>query len=61
MGKVERAGKQTKINQFWRCIADCEKRIFGRKCLVAGGDHCPIDINPVIDRLGIGWRLVDKY
>ena len=28
---------------------------------MAGGDHCPIDINPVIDRLGIGWRLVDKF
>ena len=60
MGQVESAGKNTKIDRFWRRIANCEKRIFGRKCLVAGGDHRPIDINPVVDRLGIGWGLDEK-
>ena len=60
MGQVESAGKNTKIDRFWRRIANCEKRIVGRKCLVTSGDHRPIDINPVIDRLGIGWGLDEK-
>ena len=60
MGQVESARKYAKIDRFLRCIANREKRIVGRKCLVASGDHRPIDINPMIDRLGIGWGLVDK-
>ena len=60
MGQVESAGKQAKIDRFLRYIANREKRIVGRKCLVASGDHRPIDINPMIDRLGIGRGLVDK-
>ena len=60
MGQVEGAGKHTKINNLGRRVAGCEKRVFGGKCLVAGGDHRRIDINPVIDRLRIGSRLIDK-
>ena len=60
MGQVESAGKNTKIDRFWRRIAYCEERIVDRKRLVASGDHRPIDINPVIDRLGIGWGLDEK-
>ena len=60
MGQVERARKHAEIHQFWWCVANCETCIFGQKCLVAGCDHRTIDINPVIHRLGIGWRLFDK-
>ena len=31
MGQVERAGKHAEIHQFWRRVANCEKRIFGQE------------------------------